>query len=604
MSKCSFVFRVATLIILVTPLVLSLAGCVEVVMVLGLRPQTIAIGDYSFAVAYTDRAIRRNMNRLDISGMAVALVDDQEVIWHEEYGVRSVESGDPMAFDTVFNAGSIAKLFTGFEVMRMYEEGMIDLDASIASYLPEFAPRTRWQDEGQITIRQILAHRSGLPRNGSLLGWHFDDRPYILTALTGSLSVLYPAYPPGRRYKYSNIGYDVLGRLIEVVRDIELPDASVVSGFPYYLDETLFTPIGMVNTGCGSEALRYGESSTNRAVGYYQANGENIAYNQFDIINLPSGNLHTTTLDLATFARFVFAEGVTETGRLIEADTLASMFDPSYATLSDPQSNGLTWFTDEVQLGEKVVFHSGTGQGCITMIALTPESKVGVVLMGNSDAFEEVNNQLAFDILELLIETKTGSKRPDRISPDSVSVRSETLESYEGIYVVDNEIVEIQTDGDRLTAYYQGRSLSLRAIDTNRFAFGAPLFGIEESELSFWESDLEGEESVMILSIAGSFHKICPRYVPLEHSPTLWSEIVGIYHIGPRYPTAYSESVSLGTITIAIDSGMLVTETGMYLDPIDDSTIRIVGGIFDGELMDLNLQTRTISWQNFHYTYQ
>ena len=582
--------------------ILSLVGCLEALAFFGLRPHSIPIGDYSYAIAFADRAIRREMSRLDIPGVVVVLVDDQEMLWHGEYGVKRLESGDPITLDTMFNAGSVAKLFTGIEVMKMYEEGVIDLDVPIASYLPEFAPQSRWTDVGAITTRQILAHRSGLPRNGALLGWHFDDRPYILASLTNSLSVLYPAYPPERRYKYSNIGYDVLGRLIEVIRGIDPPDMTVVSGFPYYLEESLFDPIGMESTGSGSEALRYGVDSIDRAVGYYRSNGAIVAYDQFDIINLPSGNLHTTARDLTTFAHFILAEGMSETGSLIGSETLASMFEPHFVTPSDPQTNGLAWFTDEVQLGEKIVFHSGTGQGCRTLIALAPESKVGIILMGNADAFEEVYNQLAFDTLGLLIETKTGSRIPESESPNTVSIDSETLESYAGTYIVDSEIVEIAVSGNRLAASFRGRSVRLLPIDTNRFTFGARVPGIEESEISFWESDLDGELRVMILSLARSYHKACPQYDRVDAPPSLWYEISGNYEIAPRYATSYGESDSFGIVEFAIDDGMLVTSSGMYLDPIDETIIRIVGGIFDGELMDLDLSAGTISWQNLRYT--
>ncbi|MBT3275900.1 MAG: beta-lactamase family protein, partial [Spirochaetales bacterium] len=370
---------------------------------LGLRPATIPIGDYSYTIEYAERAIRRGMSKHDIPAVAVALIDDQSVLFEQAYGFADVESARPATIDTVFNAGSITKVFTGIEVMRMAEEGLIDLDSPISAYVPGFSIRAGSYGSEPITIRSILNHRSGLPRNGSLLTWFWDASPDVLAAQLASVADLYQAFPVGYRYKYSNIGYDVLGRLIEVVRGYVPPDGTVTGAFPYYMKETLLEPLGMASSSFGSRALLYGDlSSTSLSTGYFEQDGSNVAYNQFDLINLASGNLNTTLRDLERFTHMILAGGIAGDVRIIGEDTLDAMFQVQSSEPSDPQTNGLTWFTDTIQLGEKAVFHSGTNQGRISIIAMLPEKKLGVILLANSDSFEEINNQLAFAILSLL----------------------------------------------------------------------------------------------------------------------------------------------------------------------------------------------------------
>jgi CubicO group peptidase (beta-lactamase class C family) len=168
------------------------------------------------------------MDKYDLPSVAVALIDDQEVVYKQAYGLANLETKKPATLDTVYKLGSITKLFTGIEIMRMYEEGLIDLDAPITDFIPEFSINSRFSSSEPITIRSILAHRSGLPRNDTLLEWYWESQPDVLKAQTDSLADAYQAFPVGYRYKYSNIGYNILGRLIEVIRGIKLPGPGAI----------------------------------------------------------------------------------------------------------------------------------------------------------------------------------------------------------------------------------------------------------------------------------------------------------------------------------------------------------------------------------------
>ena len=111
----------------------------------------------------------------------------EEVIYQQTTGLSNIEENIPADFETVYKAGSISKLFTAIEIMRLYEEGLIDLDEPITTYLPDFSIKSRFNDTGIIIIRNILAHRSGLPRNGNIPVWAWDNQTYILRDLVASL---------------------------------------------------------------------------------------------------------------------------------------------------------------------------------------------------------------------------------------------------------------------------------------------------------------------------------------------------------------------------------------------------------------------------------
>lgn len=563
------------------------------------KPDIIPLGDYSYAIEYVDYQINRLMKKYDLPSVVVALIDDQNVVYEEAYGLANLEQSTPATLDTVYKLGSITKLFTGIEVMRMYEEGLIDLDAPITDYIPDFSINSRFSSSEPITIRSILAHRSGLPRNDTLLEWYWESWPDVLKAKTDSLTNAYQAFPVGYRYKYSNIGYNVLGRLIEVIRGIAPPDQMAVSGWLYYMRDQILMPMEMNDTAFGSDQLLYGTNSKlDIAMGYYYEDGKNKPYNQFDIIRLASGNMQSTMHDMVKFAQYILRVGKTDENQIIERDTLWLMFEEQYTRPRDPKTNGLTWFTDKKELGELVVFHSGTNQGFISMIALMPERDLGFIVFSNSDSFEDVQNQLTFDTLRLMLETKYGIAPQEEKLAETVDVSKDTLENYVGKYVINGEIIEIILSGDNAKAIYQGQKIAMIPVSQSKFRLSHWLADVENIELEFFV-DSPYDEDIMVVTMGDYF--VCPRYPDIEEVPNLWLDLIDKYNIYPRIPSIYSDAETMGTVEIKIEDNVLLTSDGKVLKPINNTEIIIVGGIYDGETMIYDDETGNITWQNVVY---
>jgi hypothetical protein len=444
-----------------------------------------------------------------------------------------------------------------------------------------------------------LAHRSGLPRNSILLEWYWEARPYVLETLTASLADTYQAFPVGYRYKYSNIGYNVLGRIIEVIRGIEPPAPNSAGGWPYYMKDEILNPIGMYNTAFGSDQLLYGtDSRLNIAMGYYWEDGENKPQNQYDIIDLASGNMQSTMNDMVKFVQYIFGIGETDKDPIIGGNTLWSMFEEQYTRPRDPKTNGLTWFTDKKQLGEMIAFHSGTNQGFVSFVGLMPERKLGFTIFSNSARFEDLQNQLAVDVPGLMLETKYGIAPVQAEPAEKVDVSRDTLERYVGKYILNGEIIEITLSGDQAKAIYQGQELGMIPISQSRFRLSHWIADVESIELEFFVDDPD-DEDIMIVRMGDCF--ICPRYTNIELAPAFWQELVGKYDIYSRITSVYSDEVTLGTVEIKVEDGVLLTSDNKVLTPISNTEILIVGGIFDGETMIYDAQTGTITWQNVTY---
>ncbi|MGH7445383.1 MAG: serine hydrolase domain-containing protein, partial [Longimicrobiales bacterium] len=159
------------------------------------------------------RLIEHEMQGKDLPAVSIALVDDQEIVWARGFGYARPDS-TPATGETVHRVGSVSKLFTDIGIMQLVEAGEIDLDAPVSQYAPAFEPNTAGKE---ITLRQLMSHRSGLQREPAV-GNYFDDTEPTLAATVASLSGRELVYAPEEKTKYSNAGIGVVGYTLEVLK--------------------------------------------------------------------------------------------------------------------------------------------------------------------------------------------------------------------------------------------------------------------------------------------------------------------------------------------------------------------------------------------------
>ena len=567
------------------------------------KPNPIPPGDYSYTVDYAEHRIRQLMKQRHLPSVAVALIDDQDVIWQEAFGLANVEKDIPATADTVYKLWSVAKVFTAIETMRLVEEGLVDLDAPITDYLPDFSIQSRFPDSEPITIRNILAHHSGLPRNEchALEFRPGDDN--ALGEMVASLKDCHMAFPASSRYKYSNIGPDTLGYIIQEMRG---------EPFPRYMKENLLTPIGMGNSAFVSSSI---PAQRDVALGYEYYKGEQYPYEQGDITSLPSGNLYSTIEDMSTFVRFVFRDGEANSEQIINPETLMLMFEDQFSSQRDPQPMGLGWKTARVLGSERLVWHDGgPGEGIGSLVAFLPERKLGVVLFANEVSFEgSVSVPLAIEILELMLETKYGVTPPEDETLEPVDIDRSLLDDYAGKYIVFGEVMDVSLSGDHLKASIQGMKLDLIPVGGTTFRVDhwllklglaelLPLpIDLRELELEFLAGD-EADADVMILNIADIAYEVCPKYPEFTDVPPFWDELAGEYDLVYRLPSGRVGNEVVGQSEIRIEDGVLGMAglVGPVL-PISETEIIILSGSFAGETMMYEPDTGYIYHQSIVY---
>jgi CubicO group peptidase (beta-lactamase class C family) len=257
--------------------------------------------------------IRREMKRHHLTGLSLALVDGAGVAWAEGFGYADKEQGVPATPETVFKICSISKLFTATAAMQLVEQGKLDLDRPVQSYIPEFSIQTRFPQSEPITVRSLMTHHSGLPVDNrrSMYAADADHDPESFQTALDYLNHTFTAYPVDYIFSYSNLAIDVLGILIERVSG---------ERFESYVTRHILKPLGMETS-----SVRLDETTRRRlSKGYHLGKGMWEPM----LRDIPAGGVHSTALDMARFIGMVNGQGTFAGISILRAETLAQMLTP------------------------------------------------------------------------------------------------------------------------------------------------------------------------------------------------------------------------------------------------------------------------------------
>jgi CubicO group peptidase (beta-lactamase class C family) len=363
------------------------------------------------------------MSRLT-PGATAAVVADQDVLWSHAYGYADMEAGRPATPGTTFSICSISKLFTSVAIMKLVEQGKVDLDAGLGEYLDDFelpAPEGVMADP--VTIRALLSHSAGLPREGDGAYWNTRDFP-SQQQLEGTLENLGRLYTPFTHYQYSNIGMSLLGKVVAEVSGV---------GFPAFVEEEIFRPL-QLNT-MTTDMPRAGEAG-DFARGYYEfdPSGKREVVEHYQLKGLaPAGGFTASVIDLSKFASWQFRLLDGGKPEVLRRTTLMNMHKVHWYDPFDPASRVYGLGFSHVKYGETpMIGHGGYCIGQRAEFALDPKNQVAVTAMVNAE--NTAPSMIAQGIFEL---TAGAIRAVADAAPDQSTDRLETLEElgvFEGVY--------------------------------------------------------------------------------------------------------------------------------------------------------------------------
>lgn len=552
-------------------------------------------GGHTDSTAFIEKEMRRMMRKHHLPAMALSIVEEEEILFQEARGFIDLENKIPATAQSLFKLYSVSKAFTALEIFREIEEGMVDLETPISEYLPEFSIQSRFGDLTPITVKDVLAHRSGLPRNGCITCLPGENDPYTLEKFDRSAEDCYMAYPAGFRYHYSNLGYNLLGRIVEENR---------CTGFASFMNTHLLQDLGME-----SSTFHLGEINNEHAValGYEYYKRKQYPMLQPDINNVPSGNLYSTLEDLSAFLKALLNNEV-----FSNENTMELMYCDHYSTPKDPETMGLGWKTTRITGDELMIWHDGgPDEGIGALVAFIPGQKLGIAMVANSTRFSSDKTvPFAMDILTRLMEKKLNRVLAKAEKHPGMNLPEEVLKEYEGNYIAWGMPMAVENRKAKLKGKIGGLSLDLIPTSETEFRVShwmdrmgltkiiRPPVEFGKISITFTKTGSQPPES-MIIDLNHISHEICPRYPELTSLNTPWNHLPGNYQLARRLPGNRAGELRGDMYSIFVEDDVLKA-SGVFgpIIPLDDHSILIVSGPFAGETMEYFPESGHIVHQN------
>jgi len=457
-----------------------------------------------YAVSLSKAQINRFSNIIEtemaakgLPNVSITLTRGQNILWSAGFG--ALAGGRTADENTVYRIGSISKLFTAVAIMQLQEQGRLDIDLPVKTYLPDFAPENPFGVP--ITVRHLLSHQSGLVREPQR-GNYFATDEISLAETVRSLNETKLVAKPGTIVKYSNAGIAVVGRVLEIIEGKPFADV---------LKTNILDKIGMENSAFEPEAKLVARSPKGLMWNYQ---GERFDAPTFKLGMSPAGSMYSTTYDLAAFLRSIHAiHQKGEVGILSKA-TLDKMWGPQDDG-SHARHYGLGFGITELE-GQRVVKHGGAVYGFASELMYLPETGLGVAISTNLDVANGSLVKMAHYFLRSLLAEQQGSSTPDYLFTKPIP--KETAIKYSGAYIKDDDIVELNW---RLGHLYYDR-LSAVPFSIRQAASGR-----------YYLDDVDGFEGEIQLAensfeFGGETYRRMPDMLPTD-APKKWRGLIGEY---------------------------------------------------------------------------
>lgn len=336
-------------------------------------------------------------------GFALAIVKDDRVIFAKGYGVRKLNETAPVDEHTLFAIASNSKAFTAAALGTLVDEGKIKWDDPATKYLPGFQLHDPYVTR-EITVRDLLSHRSGLATFGGDLLWY--EASYDRREILRRIRFLKPTSSFRSRYGYQNIMFLAAGEIVPSVTGKSWDD---------YVRERFFVPLGMRRTVTSIAAFK---NMDNIAAPHNELDGKLrvVRYSNVDAAG-GAAAINSSVADMAQWIRLLLARGKFDGKQLFSAAVSREMWSPNTIIPIGEQAEkfnptrhfytyGLGFFLNDYQ-GRKVASHGGGLDGMISQVAMMPEENLGLVVLTNSET------PLSTVLVNKVFDTMLGVARRD-----------------------------------------------------------------------------------------------------------------------------------------------------------------------------------------------
>ena len=458
-----------------------------------------------------DEFVTQTMKDWKVPGLALAVIQDGKVVLLKGYGYRDMEKQLPVTPNTLFAIGSITKSFTVTTLGMEMDEGKVDWDKPVRDYLPTFKLYTPELTE-QVTIRDLITHRTGLPRHDLI--WYTSD--FSRESILSRLQYLEPSKPLRSTFQYNNLMFMTAGYIAGQLNGASWEDT---------ITQRIFKPLGM--TGTNFSELET-QNSADFGQPYRKGNDLKAELKRipFDAqcpnrcAMGPAGEINSNVTDMCKYMLFHMNHGKVDGKQLLSENNSVQMQTPQmviqgaspYKEMGDT-SYGMGFFLTTYR-GHKEVEHGGNIDGFSANLAFLPGEKIGVVVLTNLDG-NPVPNIVTMNVFDRLLgldqipwsqrflASESGGKKAEQEAKDKgyssrkLGTRpSHDLKDYAGDYSHPGYgMVTIEPDGDSFKITLNKISRKLEHYHYDIFQTPAdPLDNFEKMKVQFL-TDMNGDIS-------------------------------------------------------------------------------------------------------------
>ncbi len=387
--------------------------------------------------------VQKGLKGLNVPGVAVAVIVEDEVILAKGYGYRNIEKEKPMTADTLLAIGSSSKAFTTFAMGSLADQGKLDWEEPVRTYIPWFRLYDPFASE-HLTPRDLVTHRAGRPRHD--LVW-YNNSESSRKELVQKLDYLKPTADLRTRFQYNNLMFLTAGYLVEVLTGKTWENA---------VRALVLDPLGMKRTNF---SVNDSQKDPDHALPYRESKGkiERIPFRNITTMG-PAGAINSSVSEMARWVIVHLNHGKNKGEQILNPQTVQDMHlahmptgnTPVLAEVT-PSSYGMGWFVDNYR-GHSRVHHGGNIDGFSALISFFPKDGIGFVVLANKNgtSLPELLVRHAADLilgyeknwLTEAIKQKEKGKEMDKEAREKKSTRqvkgtnpAHSLSDYEGLYM-------------------------------------------------------------------------------------------------------------------------------------------------------------------------
>jgi CubicO group peptidase (beta-lactamase class C family)/D-alanyl-D-alanine dipeptidase len=412
--------------------------------------------EFNAAIAELERVITHELESKGIPSLSIAIEDRTGTIWTKAFGMADPGKKIAATPESVYRIGEVSGLLTEVAVMQLVEQGVLDLDAPLSTYVPEFTlQNTRAAPpEREISLRQLLSARSGLVQEPPV-GNYLDVTQPTLRDTVRSLNSTRLEVPHGPP-RFSNAAIAVAGHVVERAKGIAFAD---------YMQRTILDPLGMNSSSFElTDAIKARLAKGRMRRSDLKESDAPV----FRLGALPAVNMYATMPDLARFVHALIHGG----GKLLKPDTLNQMWAPQVRDAG--KGYGIGFHADQFY-GRRRIWHEGSVYGFTTDFNVLPGAQLGVCVSASMDAANAVVRRITEHALRLMLAVQEG----DALAalPLTNPVDPALARKLDGLYSDKERKVELRERGGKLFIEGFAWSAEVRALGGGLFVDDLHEFG-------------------------------------------------------------------------------------------------------------------------------